>query len=67
MYFQMTDIQVKIELGHRASIRGREGFTHDWTVNVQGPDQHNIAHFIEKVVFHLHETFVNPKRSAAEE
>ena len=61
----MTDVQVKIELGHRANIKGRptkEGYTHDWTVYVRGPDQHNISHFIEKVVFHLHETFENRKR-----
>ena len=61
----MTDVQVKVELGHRACPRSKptkEGFTHDWTVYVRGPEQYNIAHFVEKVVFYLHETFDNPKR-----
>ena len=61
----MTDVQVKIELGHEALPRTKptaEGFTHDWTVYVRGPDQTNIANFVEKAVFHLHPTFENPKR-----
>lgn len=61
----MTNVQVKIELGHRACRRQKdtkEGFTHDWTVYVRGPEQYNIAHFVEKVVFHLHPSFENPKR-----
>ena len=61
----MTDVEVRIELGHKAIPRAKrtpEGFTHDWTVYVRGPDQTNIAHFVEKVVFYLHNTFENPKR-----
>ncbi|KAK3602515.1 hypothetical protein CHS0354_029331 [Potamilus streckersoni] len=45
-------VQVKIELGHKASLRTKptkEGFTHDWTVFVQAPEGSNIAHFVEKV------------------
>uniref|UniRef100_A0A8C6P7V5 MLLT3 super elongation complex subunit n=1 Tax=Nothobranchius furzeri TaxID=105023 RepID=A0A8C6P7V5_NOTFU len=31
-------------------------------VFVRGPDHSNIQHFVEKVVFHLHESFPKPKR-----
>ncbi|XP_029310316.1 protein AF-9 isoform X2 [Cottoperca gobio] len=58
-------VQVKLELGHRAQIRKKptvEGFTHDWMVFVRGPEHSNIQHFVEKVVFHLHESFPKPKR-----
>ncbi|KAI5609582.1 protein AF-9 isoform X1 [Silurus asotus] len=58
-------VQVKLELGHRAQVRKKptaEGFTHDWTVFVRGPEHTNIQHFVEKVVFHLHESFPRPKR-----
>ncbi|XP_054914679.1 protein AF-9 isoform X2 [Poeciliopsis prolifica] len=58
-------VQVKLELGHRAQFRKKptaEGFTHDWMVFVRGPDNSNIQHFVEKVVFHLHESFPKPKR-----
>ncbi|KAF7207335.1 protein AF-9 isoform X1 [Nothobranchius furzeri] len=58
-------VQVKLELGHRAQVRKKptvEGFTHDWMVFVRGPDHSNIQHFVEKVVFHLHESFPKPKR-----
>ncbi|XP_068443624.1 protein AF-9 isoform X2 [Clinocottus analis] len=58
-------VQVKLELGHRAQLRKKptvEGFTHDWMVFVRGPEQSNIQHFVEKVVFHLHESFPKPKR-----
>ncbi|XP_072315410.1 protein AF-9 isoform X2 [Eucyclogobius newberryi] len=58
-------VQVKLELGHRAQVRRKptvEGFTHDWMVFVRGPGQSNIQHFVEKVVFYLHESFPKPKR-----
>ncbi|GAA6073925.1 protein AF-9 isoform X1 [Tachysurus ichikawai] len=60
-------VQVKLELGHRAQVRKKptaEGFTHDWLVFVRGPEHTNIQHFVEKVVFHLHESFPRPKRGA---
>lgn len=59
-------VQVKIELGHRATLRKKktqEGFTHDWVVFVRGPEGSNIQHFVDRVVFHLHESFPKPKRS----
>lgn len=61
-------VQVKLELGHRAQVRKKptvEGFTHDWMVFVRGPEHSNIQHFVEKVVFHLHESFPRPKRGEA--
>lgn len=58
-------VQVKLELGHRAQLRKKpttEGFTHDWMVFVRGPEQCEIQHFVEKVVFWLHDSFPKPKR-----
>uniref|UniRef100_H3C0H0 YEATS domain-containing protein n=1 Tax=Tetraodon nigroviridis TaxID=99883 RepID=H3C0H0_TETNG len=58
-------VQVKLERGHRAHVRKRataEGFTHDWTVFVRGPERRNIQHFVDKVVFYLHESFPRPRR-----
>ncbi|NP_001087981.1 uncharacterized protein LOC494666 [Xenopus laevis] len=62
-------VQVKLELGHRAQLRKKpttEGFTHDWMVFVRGPDQFDIQHFVEKVVFRLHDSFNRPKRACKE-
>ncbi|XP_051893501.1 protein ENL [Pristis pectinata] len=62
-------VQVKLELGHRAQLRKKptnEGFTHDWMVFVRGPEQSDIQHFVEKVVFRLHESFPKPKRVCKE-
>ncbi|XP_078695314.1 protein ENL-like [Branchiostoma floridae x Branchiostoma belcheri] len=64
-----TCVQVNLELGHRATYRKKptpEGFTHDWSVFVRGPEGNNAAHFIDKVVFHLHESFPKPKRAVKE-
>ncbi|XP_077188307.1 protein ENL isoform X2 [Paroedura picta] len=62
-------VQVKLELGHRAQLRKKpttEGFTHDWMVFVRGPEQFDIQHFVEKVVFRLHQSFPKPKRVCKE-
>ncbi|XP_062308810.1 protein ENL isoform X2 [Osmerus eperlanus] len=62
-------VQVKLELGHRALLRKKvtsEGFTHDWMVFVRGPETGDIQHFVEKVVFRLHESFPKPKRVCKE-
>ncbi|XP_072167152.1 uncharacterized protein [Diadema setosum] len=62
-------VQVKLELGHRATIRAKptqEGFTHDWTMFVRGPEGSSIEHFVDKVVFQLHESFQRPKRVVKE-
>lgn len=69
MSTQNCAVQVKIELGHRATVKkipSPEGFTHDWTVYVRGPENCNISYFIEKVVFNLHGSFHNPKRVLTE-
>ncbi|XP_022333430.2 uncharacterized protein LOC111130564 isoform X2 [Crassostrea virginica] len=69
MSTQNCAVQVKIELGHRATVKktpSPEGFTHDWTVYVRGPENCNISYFIEKVVFNLHGSFPNPKRVLTE-
>ncbi|XP_053705599.1 protein ENL isoform X1 [Synchiropus splendidus] len=62
-------VQVKLELGHRAQLRKKvtsEGFTHDWMVYVRGPETCDIQHFVDKVVFRLHESFPKPKRVCKE-
>lgn len=64
-----TSVIVKLELGHQAFLRShptQDGFTHDWTVFVRGIEGSNIHHFIEKVVFYLHESFPKPKRVVKE-
>ena len=72
MYFLFSlqcTVQVKLELGHRAQLRKKvtsEGFTHDWMVFVRGPETGDIQHFVEKVVFRLHESFPKPKRGRTE-
>ncbi|KAK2152836.1 hypothetical protein LSH36_316g02025 [Paralvinella palmiformis] len=68
-FVSLQSVQVKLELGHKASLRKKltsEGFTHDWVVFVRGPEGSNIQHFVEKVVFHLHESFPKPKRVVKE-
>uniref|UniRef100_A0A669D5L6 MLLT1 super elongation complex subunit n=1 Tax=Oreochromis niloticus TaxID=8128 RepID=A0A669D5L6_ORENI len=67
--FELCTVQVKLELGHRAQLRKKvtsEGFTHDWMVFVRGPETGDIQHFVEKVVFRLHESFPKPKRVCKE-
>ncbi|CAL1680329.1 unnamed protein product [Lasius platythorax] len=58
-------IRITLECGHTSMLRMRttpEGYTHDWEVFVRGVDNADIHHYIEKVVFILHDTFRNPKR-----
>ncbi|XP_025424727.1 protein AF-9-like, partial [Sipha flava] len=62
-------VKVIFEIGHEASVRNKrtpEGFTHDWELFVRGADNTDIHFFIDKVVFHLHDTFPNPKRVVKE-
>lgn len=61
----MSAIKVNFEIGHEASMKSKktpEGFTHDWEVFVRGQEGADISHFVDKVVFHLHETFPKPRR-----
>lgn len=56
--------RILIEIGHEASIRTKrtpEGYTHDWEIFVRGFES-DIQHYVEKVVFNLHETFDKPRR-----
>ena len=58
-------VKVVFEIGHIASLKSKitpEGFTHDWELYVRGSDSADISHFIDKVVFNLHESFPKPKR-----
>ncbi|KAL0123031.1 hypothetical protein PUN28_007573 [Cardiocondyla obscurior] len=58
-------VRVTLECGHTSMLRMRttpEGYTHDWEVFVRGVDNADIHHYIEKVVFLLHDTFRVPKR-----
>lgn len=58
-------MRITLECGHTSMLRMRttpEGYTHDWEVFVRGVDNTDIHHYIEKVVFLLHDTFRNPKR-----
>lgn len=60
-----SNVRVYFEIGHEASIRNKRtpnGFTHDWKVYVRGADGAEIHHFVDKVIFNLHETFPKPKR-----
>ena len=58
-------IRITLECGHASMLRMRttpQGYTHDWEVFVRGIDNAEIHHYVEKVVFQLHETFSKPKR-----
>lgn len=62
-------IKLTFEIGHSASRKtkpSKEGFTHDWELFVRGPNQSDIAQFVDKVVFNLHESFPKPKRAFKE-
>lgn len=55
---------MELILGHRAVIREnktQEGFTHDWEVYVKS-DQGPIQAFVDRVIFHIHESFPKPRR-----
>lgn len=60
IYFQV--IVVLLNIGHKASHMPAPEFpfTHDWSAYVQGGEGIDIKHFVEKVIFKLHETFTNP-------
>lgn len=58
-------VKVVFDIGHIASLKSKitpEGFTHDWELYVRGCDSADISHYIDKVVFNLHESFPKPKR-----
>ncbi|XP_058058051.1 protein AF-9 [Anopheles bellator] len=58
-------VKIFVEIGHVATVKSRptaEGYTHDWELFVRGPDGADISHFVDKVVFNLHDSFPRPKR-----
>lgn len=59
-------VKLTFEVGHQASRKtkpSKGGFTHDWELFVRGPNEaSDIGHFVEKVVFNLHDSFPKPKR-----
>lgn len=58
-------LKLMFEIGHLASRKtkpSKEGFTHDWELYVRGVDGASIEHFVEKIVFNLHDSFPKPKR-----
>lgn len=56
-------LQVHFELGHVAILRPHmtsDGYSHDWEVYVrpsEGATSVDALYFIERVEFHLHETY----------
>jgi len=61
----MSTLTINLEIGHDAYLREKitpEGYTHDWEVFVRGCNGADIRHYVDRVVFHLHETFEKPKR-----
>lgn len=61
-------VHLQFEIGHRAELKTKpsKGFTHDWELYVRGVGSSNIEHFVEKVVFNLHDSFPKPKRAVKE-
>lgn len=58
-------VKVQFEIGHSSKLRSKrtvEGFTHDWELYVKGVQQADISIFVEKIIFHLHESFQNYNR-----
>lgn len=61
-------VKIYFEIGHVAAVKSRptaEGYTHDWELFVRGLDDNDISHYIDKVVFNLHESFPKPKRGTS--
>ena len=58
-------VQLKIECSHEAIVKENSShfMTHDWTVVVKGTDGADISRVLDKVVFNLHASFVEPKRT----
>jgi len=62
-------LEVILEFGHTSTLRDAVesnvpgAATHDWEVWVKNPSNDKIENFLEKVVFTLHDTFKDPKRT----
>lgn len=58
-------VKIMLEIGHIATLKTKptpDGFTHDWELFVRGADNTDCSHYVEKVMFMLHESFPKPKR-----
>ncbi|CAL1300402.1 unnamed protein product [Larinioides sclopetarius] len=56
-------MEVGIEIAHKAwkNIKPTiEGYTHDWTLFVQGVNGNDIKHIVKKVIFHLPDSYPDP-------
>jgi len=62
------EINVLFEVGAITTLRQKpvNAVTHDWTLFVRGYRGLDISVIVEKVVFHLHETFPKPVRGKVE-
>lgn len=62
-------IKLTFEAGHSASRKtkpSKEGFTYDWELFLRGTEGNDITHFVDKIVFNLHESFPKPRRTVKE-
>ncbi|XP_017481385.1 PREDICTED: protein AF-9-like, partial [Rhagoletis zephyria] len=61
-----VDIEVQFEFSHNAYPKLKhtaDGHTHDWTLRLNSfENKYDLKHFVEKVVFNLHNSFAKPKR-----
>lgn len=63
---------LRLDVGHESVLLAEPrttfptAHTHRWTVFVRGQDEGSLdPNLIQKVVFHLHDDFPNPKRGKA--
>jgi YEATS domain-containing protein 1/3 len=63
---------LSLQIGHVAALKTKKdmfGMTHDWQLYVRGSQgdgsSYEISHFIDKVVFNLHDSFPKPKRTVS--
>ncbi|KAG8454733.1 hypothetical protein GDO86_001087 [Hymenochirus boettgeri] len=58
-------VLVELEIGHCAQLRKKptkDGFNYNWMVFVRGPGKCDIQHFVDRVIFGLHDSLPKPKR-----
>ena len=70
----LQTVELNIELYHKCSVKdifwktgaqtvNKGEATHDWEFQVMFGD---LSKFVSKIVFHLHRTYLNPKRTVLE-
>ncbi|KAL7296015.1 hypothetical protein TKK_0010570 [Trichogramma kaykai] len=58
--------RINIVCGNSSIYRSKPtpaGYTHDWELYIKGQNNASIHNYIDKIVFHLHESFPNPVRT----